>query len=89
MHSRAAFHVDCTPVIAECGFECSRCIQEIESVLTKTPGVGKVYRGTGNEDGKLFVEHDPSTVTVEQLIDILKTLPSFYEEYFIPTAITA
>jgi len=29
-----------------------------------------------------------STATAEQLIDVLKGLPSFYEGFFIPTLIT-
>ena len=32
MHSRSAFHLDCTPVIPECGFECAKCIQEMETI---------------------------------------------------------
>jgi len=89
MHSRTAFHLDCTPVIPECGFECARCVQEIRSILTAMPGVERVYRGSEEEGGKLIVEHDPSKVTVEQLIDILKDLPSFYDGCFVPTVITA
>jgi copper chaperone CopZ len=89
MHSRTAFHLDCTPVIPECGFKCAKCVEEIKSVLTGMPGVERVYRGGKEEEGKLIVEHDPSRVTVEQLVDSLRDLPSFHEESFVPTVITA
>ena len=89
MHSRTAFHLDCTPIISECGFECARCVQEIESTLGSLEGVEKVYRGAKQDEGKLFVEHDPGLVKVEQLIDLLKGLPSVYEGFFIPTVITS
>ncbi len=89
MHSRTVFHLDCTPIISECGFECARCVQEIESALGRIEGVERVYLGAEQDEGKLFVEHDPNLVKVGQLIDVLKTLPSLYEEFFIPTVITA
>jgi copper chaperone CopZ len=87
MPSRSAFHLDCTPLTPECGFECSKCIQEIESTVTSIQGVSKVYIEGEGADQKLIVEHDPTTVTAEQLIDIFKGLPSFYEGFFIPTVI--
>ena len=87
MHGRSAFHLDCTPLIPECGFKCPKCIREIESTLTGMQGVSKVYvEGEGAEQ-RLIVEHDPGRVTVEQLMDIIKGLPSFYEGFFIPTVI--
>jgi copper chaperone CopZ len=85
MKSRSAFDLDCNPIIPECGFKCSKCIQEIESTLTGIQGVGKVYIEKDGEEQRLIVEHDSITVTVEQLIDILKGLPSFYKGFFIPT----
>ncbi len=88
MNSHSAFDLDCNPVIPECGFECPKCIQEIESVLTAINGVSKVYMETEGQEQKLIVEHDPTTATVEQLIEVFKGLPSFYEGFFIPTLIT-
>jgi len=76
-------------VIPECGFECPKCIQEIESTLTTMQGVSKVYIEKETEEQKLIVEHDPDIITVEQLIDIFKGLPSFYEGFFIPTVVTS
>jgi len=85
MNSRTAFHLDCNPVISECGFYCEKCIQEIESVFEKTEGVSKFYR----EGDGVVVEHDPNKVTAEQLIAVFKGLPSFYEAKFIPNVIPA
>lgn len=85
MNSRSAFDLDCNPIIPECGFECPKCIQEIESTLTSMQGVSKVYIEKEGEEQTLIVEHDPGIVTVEQLIDVFKGLPTFYEGFFIPT----
>jgi len=87
MHSRSAFDIDCNPVIPECGFACPKCIQEIESTLAGVPGVSKAYFEAEGEEQRLVVEHDPDTAPVEQLIEVLKTLPSFYEGFFISTLI--
>jgi hypothetical protein len=87
MINHSAFDLDCNPIIPECGFKCPKCIQEIESTLTAMQGVSKVYMEGEAEDGKLIVEHDPDIVTVEKLLDVFKTLPSFYEGFFIPALI--
>ena len=87
MNTRTAFDVDCNSVIPECEFACPKCIQEIESTLTSKDGVSKVYEGEGAEEGKVFVEHDPAVATVDQLIEAFKMLPSFYDGFFVATAI--
>ena len=38
MITRSAFHLDCNPVIPECGFECPKCIKEIESIFAGREG---------------------------------------------------
>jgi copper chaperone CopZ len=81
MNTRSFFHLDCTGIIPECGFNCGKCIKEIESVLSKTKGADKFYR----EGDGIVIEHDPNIVTAEQLIIIFKRLPSFYKGFFIPT----
>jgi len=83
MNSRSVFHLDCTAVIPECGFKCAKCIKEMESVFGKIKGVTKFYR----EGDGVVIEHDSGIVTAEQLMDIFKTLPSFYKGFFIPTVI--
>jgi hypothetical protein len=81
MTSHSAFHLDCHPVILECGFTCAKCIKEMESVFGRTPGVSKFYQ----EGPGVVVEHDASVVTVEQLMDIFRGLPSFYINHFVPS----
>lgn len=83
MNIRSAFHLDCSPIIQECGFKCAKCIKEMESVFVKIKGVSKFYR----EGNGVVIEHDSSIVAAEQLMDIFKTLPSFYKGFFIPTVI--
>ena len=75
--------LDFNPMIPECGYECDRCVQELESTLTSMQGVSGFYR----EGDGVVVEHDPAIITTEQLIDIFKTLPSFYPGNFIPSVI--
>lgn len=84
MEKRSVFDIDCNSVIPECEFECPKCIEEIESTLIEAKGISKVYLNDEENEAKLVVEHDPDIVSVEQIIDILKTLPSFYEGFFIP-----
>ena len=87
MNSRSAFDLDCHPVIPECGFACSKCIEEIEATLTAMEGVSRVCMEGGADEGKLIVEHDPAIVTVDQLMEAFKTLPSLYEGFFVPSVI--
>lgn len=84
MITRSAFHIDCTPVIPECGFKCAKCLQEIHSVLAKMQGIEKSYIEGEGEDTKLIVAHDSSNVTVEYLIETFGRLPSFYKGFFVP-----
>jgi copper chaperone CopZ len=85
---RTAFDIDCNPIIPQCGFACSKCIQEIETTLTRKDGVSKVYIEGEAEKAKLIVEHNPAITNAEQLIEALKKLPSFYDGFFIPTVVT-
>lgn len=68
MSRRAAFHLDCHPIIPACRLTCSKCIGEMGSVFGGTPGVSKFYR----EGSVVVVEQDASVVTVEQLMDIFR-----------------
>ncbi len=81
MTTRSAFDLDCTAILPECGCNCARCIEEMKSTFGGTPGVSKFYR----EGGGVVVEHDASVVTVEQLMDIFRGLPSFYRNHFVPS----
>lgn len=84
MTNRSAFHLDCTPVIPACGFNCGKCIEEMKSVFGRTPGVSRFYR----EGSGVVVEHDADVISVEQLMDIFRALPSFYENHFVPSVMT-
>ena len=81
MTSRTAFHLDCTAILAECGCQCARCIEEMKSVFGGMAGVSKFYR----EGRGVVVEHDSSMVTAEQLLDVFRGLPSFYQDHFTPS----
>jgi hypothetical protein len=83
MASRSGFHLDCTSIIAECGRKCDRCIEEMKSVFGKMQGVSRFYR----EGHGVVVEHDSSVVAVEQLMDVFRSLPSFYQSRFIPSVL--
>ena len=83
MTRRTAFHLDCTPVLPECGCQCARCIEEMKSVFGRMSGISKFYR----EGPGVVVEHDSGVVTVEQLMDVFRSLPSFYQSHFVPTVL--
>jgi hypothetical protein len=76
-----AFHLDCTPIIPACGFNCGKCIEEMTSVFGRTPGVSRFYR----EGSGVVVEHDADVISVEQLMHIFRGLPSFYRNHFVPS----
>jgi hypothetical protein len=83
MIKRTAFHLDCNPVLAECGCTCARCLEEMKTVFGGTAGVSRFYR----EGPGVVVEHEPGVVTVERLLEIFRGLPSFYEGRFIPSVL--
>jgi len=87
MNTRTAFDIDCNPVIPECEYACPKCIQEIETALGSMDGVSKVYMEEGSEEGTVFVEHDPTVASVNELIEAFGVLPSFYDGFFVATAI--
>ena len=89
MITRSAFDLDCTPIIPECEFECAKCVQEIQSVLGEMQGVDKCYTEVEGKDTRLVVEHNPSEVTVERLMEALARLPSFYKGFFVPERLEA
>ncbi len=46
-------------------------------------GVSRFYR----EGHGVVVEHDASVVTVEQLMEVFRGLPSFHEKHFVPSVL--
>jgi len=87
MAQRSAFHLDCTAIFPACGFECTKCLEEVRSVLTRIPGVEGLYTAGEGADTRLIVVHDPVRVTAAQLLEILGRLPSFSEASFAPTVL--
>ncbi|MCX5646734.1 MAG: hypothetical protein NTZ17_18970 [Phycisphaerae bacterium] len=55
----------------------------MRSVFGRMPGVSKFYR----EGPGVVVAHDASVVSVEQLLDVFRSLPSFYQGHFVPTVL--
>jgi hypothetical protein len=53
----------------------------MKAVVGGTRGVSAFYR----EGDGVVVEHDASVVTPEQLMDVFRGLPSFYEKHFVPS----
>ena len=43
MSESSAIDVDCSELIPECGFECSKCIEEIKDVLVSVEGVTRAH----------------------------------------------
>lgn len=83
MSERSAFHLDCSKVIPDCGFNCARCIEEMKAVFVQTPGISGFCR-----EGKgVVVEHEAAIISARQLMDVFKSLPSFYSGSFVPTLV--
>ncbi|MHC4744762.1 MAG: heavy-metal-associated domain-containing protein [Planctomycetota bacterium] len=87
MEKRTAFDVDCSRLVPDCGFACPKCIEEIEAMLMGVTGVSKASIEAEGDEQWLIVEHDADMAPVEKLVDVLETLPSFFEGFFIPTVI--
>jgi hypothetical protein len=84
---RSAFHLDCTALLPDCRFACARCLQEVRSIFTQIPGVDGLYTEGQGTDARLIIVHDPSRITAEQMMDILKRLPSFHKAFFAPAVL--
>ncbi len=82
--SRLFFHLDCVPVIPECGYQCDKCVREILSVLERTKGIQGASMGMRGEISGIVVDYDPETTDENRLTAVLGGLPSFYKGKFIP-----
>ena len=85
MTHRTAFHLDCTAIFPACRFDCTKCMAEIQSTLAQTPGVAGLHTEGQGAGARLIIEHDPSQVPPEQLLETLRRLPSFCRASFAPT----
>jgi hypothetical protein len=84
MRVQKFFHLDCSPIIPECGYQCDKCIQEIFSVLKRTDGVLEVSTGKHGETSGIVVQSDSETTADDNLMTVFRRLPSFYRGRFIP-----
>ena len=89
MHHRSTFHLDCNPIIPECGYRCGQCLQEIRSIIEPMRGGAKLYTEGSGEHTRIVVEHDACLVTGDQLMQALRGLPSFYKGFFVPSLLEA
>jgi copper chaperone CopZ len=83
MTKNAFFHLDCNPIIPECGYQCQKCIKEIRSVLKAKNGIFKVSVRKNKDISGIAVEYDPETISIKDLIKELENLPSFYTGFFV------
>ena len=89
MLDHSVFYIDCSPIIPECEFQCTKCFQEMLSAFDAVKGVAKFYTKGAGEDTQIVVEHDTSTVSAEELMDTFKRLPTFYKGFFVPKLLEA
>jgi len=83
------FHLNCNPVIPECGFQCGKCIQEIFFVIKKMPGVAEVSSGKHGEISGIIVQYDSEAISIDDLLNAFRKLPSFYQGFFVPEVLEA
>lgn len=84
MTKNSLFHLDCHPIIPECGYQCPKCIYEIRSILKAKNGISEVSLKQHKEISVIEVEYDPEITSIKDLIKELGNLPSFYSGFFIP-----
>ncbi len=89
MRVQKFFHLDCGPIIPECGYQCDQCIQEILSVLKRTDGVLEVSTGKHREISRIVVQYDSEMTADDNLMTVFRGLPSFYRGRFIPKILEA
>jgi hypothetical protein len=88
MLMQSFFHLDCKPVIPECGFQCDKCIEEIHSVFAGMDGVSGVSKGKCREIDGIVVQYDSEAIGSDDLMKTFRTLPSFYKGRFVPELVT-
>ena len=83
------FHLDCDPVIPECGHQCAKCVEEILSVFGRRDGVSEVFLGKRGETSGIVVRYDSERTSDDQLLNGFRTLPTFYRGRFVPKVLDA
>lgn len=84
MQVQKFFHLDCNPVIPECGYQCEKCIQEILFVFRGKDGVLEISAGKRGEISGIVVQYDSEKTTEDHLMNAFSRLPSFYKGFFVP-----
>ena len=87
MKTTSFFHLDCNPIIAECGYHCDRCVNEIRSVLKEKNGIFEVALTEQKNISVVSVEYDPEIIKTTDILYELERLPSFYSDKFIPQVV--
>ena len=87
MKTTSFFHLDCNPIIAECGYHCDRCVNEIRSVLKEKNGIFEVALTEQKNISVVSVEYDPEILKTTDILNELERLPSFYSDKFIPKVV--
>jgi hypothetical protein len=83
------FHLDCNPVIPECGYKCAKCINEIRSVVGSRDGVFEVSLGKRGEISGIVVKYDSERTSDDKVLNEFRKLPSFYRGRFVPSVLGA
>jgi hypothetical protein len=81
------FHLNCLPIISDCGFQCKKCVNEIRSVLEAKFAVSAVALTELDNISVISVEYDSGIVGIEDIQKELELLPSFHDEKFITEVI--
>ena len=87
MKTTSFFHLDCNPIIAECGYHCDKCVDEIRSVLKEKNGIFEVALTEQKNISVVSVEYDPEIIKPTDILYELERLPSFYSDKFIPKVV--
>jgi len=83
MTKNSNLHLNCNSIIPDCGFQCSKCIDEIRLNLESKGGIIKVSLTEKEGISWITVEHNPEIMSVETLLKDFKNFPSFYSGYFV------
>jgi copper chaperone CopZ len=87
MKATSFFHLDCNPVIAECGYQCDKCVNEIRYVLKNKNGIFEVTLTEKQNISVIAIEYDSEIVKITDILNELGRLPSFYSDKFIPKVV--
>ncbi len=88
MKGKAYFHLDCHPIIPDCGFQCEKCVNEISSVIKAKEGVSEAELTELDNISVISVDYDTEKITIEEIKKELGSLPSFFAAKFVPEFIT-